>query len=142
MQEVSRRTKIALWLFTVLAVAFFAVDTRGAFIHYYSAGWEPHAMFHAITGLFYTQILCILVVILSWIPLRQGQYWSWWAVALIGIGIHGGHVVGDWLTDAGLRGQQAAQGAGIIFYSGTLLALFLYLVGLAMSYRHVRPEKA
>ncbi len=139
--QVSLKTKIALWLFTALAVAFFIIDTRGAFIHLDTEPWPHHAMFHAVTGLFYTQALCILVIVLAWIPLRQGHKWSWWAIMFIAVAIHGGHFLGDFMTEGGLRGAQAAQGPGLIFYVLTGLALVLYFVGLALCFGHVQGSR-
>jgi hypothetical protein len=136
--QLSRNTKLGMWMFTVLAAGFFAIDTRGAYFHWRDEDWSNHAMFHAVTGLFYTQILCALIIILTWIPLKRGERWGWWCVALGGMGIHGGHVVGDQLTDHGLSGAQAAQGEGWIFFAGTLLALTLYIVGLVLTFSHTK----
>jgi len=136
--EVSKQTKIAMWIFTFAAMAFFIVDTRGAFIHLRTEPWTNHAMFHAVTGLFYTQALCVIVLILTWIPFKKGQLWSWWTIMLIGVTIHGGHLIGDIMTDGGLRGGGTAQGPGMIFYSLTAVALLLYLAGLALSRKHFR----
>lgn len=133
-----KRTRIGMWIFTIAAAAFFLIDTRGAYFHWRDAGWPNHAMFHAVTGLFYTQIICIMIIILTWIPLKAGQRWAWWCIALCGIGIHGGHILGDQLTHHGLSGAEAAQGRGIVFFVGTCTALVLYLIALALTHHHVR----
>lgn len=135
---ISTRTKIAMWIFTIAAAAFFIIDTRGAFIHLRTEPWPNHAMFHAITGLFYTQALCVLVILLTWIPFRQAQNWAWWTVVGIGVAIHGGHFVGDVMTHGGLRGGGTAQGPGLIFYSLTGVALLLYLIAGALSRAHFK----
>lgn len=135
--QLGTRTKIGMWLFTILSAGFFVVDTRGAYFHWLREGWPDHAMFHAVTGLFYTQIICIMIMVVTWIPLRQRQPWSWWAIALMGIGIHGGHVLGNALTNEGLSGAQAAQGPGTIFFAGTVSALVLYCLGLYLVRPHV-----
>jgi len=140
--ELSKRTKVGMWLLTFLAVTFFLVDTRGAYFHWKDAGWPDHAMFHAVTGLFYTQIICIMIVVVTWIPLKQGQPWSWWAIALMGIGIHGGHVAGNALTHHGLSGAEAAQGPGLIFFAGTVTALILYIIGLILTRAHCMEAKS
>ena len=112
----STKTKIGMWMFTLLAVAFAGIDARGGFIHLDTPDWgSPHAEFHMVTGLFYTLALCAIVVILTWIPLKRGDGWAWWTIALAAITIHGGHFLGDTMTDGGLSQSQAAQGAGIMF---------------------------
>lgn len=136
--ELSKRTKIGMWLFTILAATFFVVDTRGAYFHWKEAGWPDHAMFHAVTGLFYTQIICIMIIVATWIPFKQRQAWSWWTIALMGIGIHGGHVLGNYLSNNGLSGAQAAQGPGKIFFIGTVTALVLYIIGLFLTHPHIK----
>ncbi len=136
--QLDKRTKIGIWLFTIPALTFLVLESRGAYHHWVemSGIWDKHAMFHAVTGLFYTQIITISVVVLAWIPLRRGEKWSWWVLALMGVGMHGGHVVGDPLTDHGLRGVQAGGGSGEVFFIGTVAALVFYLVALALTRRH------
>jgi hypothetical protein len=130
------RTKIGMWMFTVLAVVFGAVDARGGLIHLHTEGWgSSHA--HMVTGLFYTLALCAVVIILTWIPFRRGEQWAWWTIAMVAVTIHGGHLLGDALTEGGLRGGGTAQGPGMVFYSLTGLALLLYVVALLLSWRHV-----
>lgn len=134
----STLTYVAMGLLTALAVGFAAVDTRGGIIHFRTEPWTKHAMFHAVTGLIYTIALCVLVVVLTWIPFRQGDWWSWWAIMFIGASIHGGHLLVDALTRGGLRGGGTAQGPGLIFYSATSFALVMYGVGLGLSFAHFR----
>lgn len=135
----STKTKIGMWMFTLLAVVFGGIDARGGLIHLHTEDWgSPHAQFHMITGLFYTIALCIIIVLLTWIPLKKGQAWAWWTIAMAAVTIHGGHFLGDYLTHGGLRGSQAAQGPGSIFFMLTGLALLLYLVALALTRGHTR----
>lgn len=134
--EASIQTLIGMSIFTAAAGVFAAVDTRGAFIHYRTEPWTKHSMFHAVTGLFYTQALCVLVVLLTWVPFRDGQGWSWFAILFIAVAIHGGHFLGDAITHGGLRGGGTAQGPGLLFYAGTGVVLVSYLVGLGLSAQH------
>lgn len=134
----STRTRVGMWMFTVLAAVFGVIDARGGFIHLGTEDWgSAHARFHMITGLFYTLALCAIILILTWIPFKQGQRWAWWTIALAAVTIHGGHFLGDALTEGGLRGGGTAQGPGLIFYSLTGLALALYLVALGLTHSHV-----
>ena len=146
MKVQSRKTTFGMWLFTALAAGFFAVDTRGAYFHWkeLSEIWPKHAMFHAVTGLFYTQILCVMIIVLTWTLLKEGRKLGWWTVGAMGLGIHVGHVIGDELTHHGLSDAQAAQGPGQIFFAGTLIALGLYVVALILTHSHVadRGENA
>ena len=134
--DLSAITLAGMSLFTLAAAAFAAIDTRGAFIHLRTEPWTNHAMFHAVTGLFYNQALCALVVFLTWVPYRQGEVWTWWLVLLIGIAIHGGHFLADRMTHGGLLGGGTAQGPGLIFYTGTGIALVMYLVGSGLTFQH------
>lgn len=137
--EPSTKTKVGMWMFTVLAVVFGGVDARGGLIHLNTPDWGTHhAQFHMITGLFYTLALCAIILILTWGPFKRGEGWAWWTIALAAITIHGGHVLGDAMTEGGLKGGGTAQGPGLVFYSLTCLALFLYLVALALTRGHVR----
>ena len=139
MKERSKKTTIGMWLFTILAATFFVIDTRGAYFHWreLSDVWPKHSMFHAVTGLFYTQILCIMIIVMTWTLLKEGRKFGWWSAGAMGIGIHGGHVVGDFLTDRGLSDAQAAQGPGVIFFTGTIIALVLYIVAMFLTHSHV-----
>lgn len=138
----STKTKIGMWMFTLLAVAFAGIDARGGFIHLDTPEWgSPHAEFHMVTGLFYTLALCAIVVILTWIPLKRGDSWAWWTIALAAITIHGGHFLGDTMTDGGLSQSQAAQGAGIMFLRLSGLALLLYFVALGLTRSHVKRSQ-
>jgi len=136
------RTKIGMWMLTILPLAFAGVDARGGFIHLRTEDWTDHAMFHMITGLFYTLALCAVIIILIWIPYRRGERWAWWTIAMIAITIHGGHFLGDALTHGGLRGGGTAQGPGLIFYSLTGAALALYIVALALTWKHTSAHAA
>ena len=140
--ELSIRTKIGIWLFTIPAATFLLLETRGAYSHWKELidVWQPHAMFHAVTGLFYTQAICIMVIVLAWIPLKRGELWSWWGLALMSIAMHGGHVLADPITKNGLRGQQAGGGSGEMFYMGTVAALVLYILALILTRPHVKGK--
>lgn len=141
--ELAKRTKIGLWLFTIPAATFLLLETRGAFHHWQEKLdlWDKHAMFHAVTGLFYTQALCLTIIIVAWIPLRKGEAWAWWNLALMSIAIHGGHIVGDPLSDYGLSQQQAGGGPGKYFFYGTVAALVIYVVALILTRSHVSRAK-
>lgn len=138
MKNIPTKKKIAMWLFTFLAVSYFFVESRGAFMHWKDmlGIWEPHAMLHAVQGAFYTQALCILVVVITWIPFRKGERWAWWTVGFIGVALHGAHVVGDAMSHGGLRNAEAAQGSGAMFYALTVSALILYIVSFLLSRKY------
>ena len=54
-------------------------------------------------------------------------------LALMGFGIHGGHIMADPLTDRGLSGVQAGGGAGSTFVIGTIVGLGFYVVALILT---------
>jgi|GEM_PF-4241724 len=133
------KTKIGMWMLTLLAITFGVIDARGGLIHLRTPDWGTHhAEFHMITGLFYTLALCAIIIVLTWIPLKRGERWAWWTIAVAAVTIHGGHFLGDVLTEGGLRGGGTAQGPGMIFYSLTGLALLLYLIALGLTRSHAR----
>lgn len=137
--ELSKGTKIAIWTLLIHALGYVILETRGAISHLKTDPWEPHAKYHGITGLFYQHALLAAVALLTWFPLRQGRRWGWWGIAMIALAMHGGHIVGDAVTDGGLRKAQVAQGSGRFFYFVTISELVLYGVALALSFRHVWP---
>jgi len=141
--ELTKTTKIGIWLFTIPAATFLILETRGALHHWqeFLGVWDDHAMFHAVTGLFYTQALTIMIMITAWIPLRRGEAWSWWGLALMSIAIHGGHVLGDQMSNHGLSQQQAGGGPGKYFFYGTLVALAMYILALILTRAHVSRSK-
>lgn len=134
----TQKTKIGMWMLTVLPIAFGLIDARGALIHLHTEGWgSHHALFHMVTGGFYTLALCATIVILTWIPFKQGLRWAWNTIVMLGVTIHGGHILGDYMTDGGLRGGGTAQGPGLVFYSLTCTALGLYIIAFVLTYPHV-----
>lgn len=135
MENIPKRKKCVMWLYTILSMSYLVIETRGAYLHWVEKidVWEPHAMLHAIQGTFYTQALCILVVVITWIPFRRGEYWGWLTAGCIGIVLHGSHVIGDAMSHGGLRNAEAAQGSGAFFYAGTVTILLLYIAGFILS---------
>ena len=144
MNDIPKKKKAIMWLFTFLAVAYLVVETRGAFMHWQEMidVWQPHAMLHAIQGAIYTQALCIMVVVITWISFRRGERWAWYAVGFIGVSLHGAHVLGDIMSHGGLSGAQAAQGSGQMFYAITVTALVLYIVGFIMAREYFTDRQA
>ncbi len=140
--EPTQKTKIGMWMLTVLAAVFGLIDARGGLIHLNTEGWGTHhAQFHMITGLFYTLALCAIIIILTWIPFKQGHRWAWNTIVMVGLTIHGGHILGDYLTGGGLRGGGTAQGPGLIFYSLTCTALGLYIIAFILTWPHVAKSR-
>ncbi len=140
--ELTTRTKIGMWMYTVLATVFGLVDARGGFQHLNTPDWGTnHALFHMITGLFYTLALCAIIIILTWIPFKKGERWAWWTIVLCGVTIHGGHVLGDQLTHRGLAGGGTAQGPGELFFALTCTALGLYMVAFILTWPHVSGKR-
>jgi len=54
--------------------------------------------------------------------------------------MHGGHIIGDLLTNQGLSGAKAGGGSGQGFFIATIAALAVYLVALFLTHRHVRGK--
>lgn len=123
----NRRTKVGLWMCRGPALIFAVLETRGCFKHYHE-DWSHHAQFHQLTGLCY--YLCS-VLFFFWItgePFQNREKWAWWALPVMGVFVHGGHLLVDAFTD-GLRGGGTSQGSGMMFYYLTALGLVVYMVG-------------
>ena len=122
-----KRTAIGLWMCRFPALLFAVLETRGCFRHYHES-WPNHAQFHQLTGLAY--YLCA-VLFFMWItgqPFRHKVPFAWWSLIVMGVFVHGGHIVVDVFTD-GLRGGGTSQGSGMMFYGLTWVGLGLYLMG-------------
>ena len=132
----STQTTIGMLLITFVAIVFSASAITGAVIHHRKEEWPTHALFHTVEGAMYSQGLAGMIVILTWFPFRDGEFWSWWTIIFIAIWVHGGHLLGDALTKGGLRNDIPALGPGKVIYSLTITSMLIYAVGLALAFQH------
>ena len=65
-------TFVVMSMFTFVAVSFIILETYGFAVHYKVETWPRHPLYHMLTGLFYLQAICVLIIILTWIPFREG----------------------------------------------------------------------
>jgi hypothetical protein len=93
-------------------------------------GWPPHAMYHLLMGLGALLATCGLLLFLTWIPLRRGERWAWFAIAFAAFTVHGGTLIGDLVTDGG---------SGSVVFAGLLATIVLYGVGLSLTWSSTRP---
>jgi hypothetical protein len=84
----------------------------------------------------------MLILILVWIPLRNGQRWAWFAIAAAALIVHGGQWASDVVTEGGLRNYTVILGSGSAVFAGIVMALILYGVGLALTWPSSRRRAA
>lgn len=79
-----------------------------------------------------------LIFVLVLIPLRRGERWAWFAVAGAALTVHGGQLLSDLATGGGLRNQAPVLGNGSIVFTGIVVVLALYAIGLALTWPATR----
>jgi len=95
-------------------------------------------MFHLLMGLSGLLAAYTLILILVWIPLRNGQRWAWYAIAAAALIVHGGQWFSDVVTGGGLRNYTVILGSGSMVFAGIITVLLLYVVGLALTWSSTR----
>jgi len=128
------KKKIGLGILTFLPLLAATVESRACIGHFMREQWPPHEMFHLLMGLSGLLATYVLILILVWIPLRRGERWAWFAIAVGALIVHGGQWTSDALTDGGLRNYAVILGSGSTVLAGIIAALALYGVGLALTW--------
>ena len=128
------KNKIGLWRLTFLPLFAATVESRACIGHFLQESWPPHEMFHLLMGLSGLLATYVLILILVWIPLRNGQRWAWFAIAAAALIVHGGQWVSDAATDGGLRNYTVILGSGSLVFAGIIAVLLLYCVGLVLTW--------
>lgn len=120
---------------------FAAVSETGVAIgHVRAAEWAAHATFHLLMGLGALLATCGLILVLTWIPLRRGERWAWFAISFAAFALQGGALVGDFVTDGGLRNFAVVLGSGGVVYAGLWMSIILYALALALTWSGTRPR--
>ena len=132
------KKKIGLGILTFLPLMSATVESRACIGHFMQEQWPPHEMFHLLMGLSGLLATYALILILVWIPLRRGERWAWFAIAVGALIVHGGQWASDVLTDGGLRNYTVILGSGSLVFAGIIAALLLYGVGLALTWPSTR----
>jgi hypothetical protein len=125
--------KAGAWIFTLLAVTFAGLEIYGVTDHSHNPDWPHHALFHAVTGLFDELTLAIFALVLTWRYLPAGDRMAWWGMALIGLSLFGGLLVGDVFSHHGLSGGGESLGHPELFTVLAWAAVALWLVGLFLT---------
>ena len=128
--EVTMKTRIGIGILTFLPLGAVTINSRGCINHFLQGGWPPHAMYHLLMGLGALLATCGLLLFLTWIPLRRGERWAWFAIAFAAFTVHGGTLIGDLVTDGG---------SGSVVFAGLLATIVLYGVGLSLTWSSTRP---
>ncbi len=128
------KKKIGLGLLTFLPLIAATVESRATAGHFLREQWPPHAMFHLLMGLSGLLASYALILILVWIPLRNGQRWAWFAIAIGALTVHGGQWLSDIATNGGLRNHTVILGSGSMVLAGIIVTLLLYAVGLGLTW--------
>ena len=119
---VSLSVKVAVWITTVLSVISGAGSLFIGWEHGREADWTAHQRSHAIWSSGQGAALCLLIIVLAWIPFRRGERWSWYALLVATLGQHGALVLGYVMT--GWKSHlQTAPELGAVFLVAALAAL-------------------
>ncbi|HEX9206655.1 MAG TPA: hypothetical protein VF851_00335 [Steroidobacteraceae bacterium] len=132
------KSRIGIALLTFLPVFAGVVETSACVGHWLAIDWEPHAIFHTLMGLSGLLAAWVLILVLTWIPLRRGERWAWFAIAAAVLVIYGGMLLSDHVTGGGLRNYAVVLGSGSTVYAGITVAMVLYAVGLALTWPGAR----
>lgn len=132
------RTRIGLAILTFLPLFTALSETGVAIGHVRQAEWVPHAVFHLLMGLGALLATCGLILVLTWIPLRRGERWAWFAIAFAASTLQAGALVGDFVTDGGLRNYAVVLGSGSVVFAGLLASVVLYALGLGLTWSNCR----
>jgi hypothetical protein len=132
------QAKLGRALLTFLPLFGATIESKACIRHWLAGEWPPHAIFHTLMGLGGLLATYALILILVWIPLRRGERWAWFAIGLAVLIALGGLVVSDFVTGGGLRNYTVTLGSGATVYTGLLVALALYGVGLALTWSSTR----
>lgn len=132
------KAKFGILLLSFLPLFACVVDARVCIGHFLQSGWPPHESFHLLMGLAGLLAAYGLIFVLVRIPLRRGERWAWFAIAGAAITVHGGQLLSDIVTDGGLRNQAPMLGNGSMVFGGIVAVLFLYGVGLLLTWPSAR----
>jgi hypothetical protein len=134
------KEKIGLTIFTVLPIFVGAVETRAGIGHFLRDPWPDHAKFHLFMGLGGLLACYGLILFLAWGPLRRGERWSWFAIAYAAAVVYGGQLIGDLVTNGGLRNLDPIAGSGAFMFGAIFVILGLYGVGLSLTFPHIKSS--
>lgn len=138
---VSTKMKIGLAIVLLMAIGYSIIEFQGVFDHVRESAWPQHANFHAMTGLLNLLTLFTITIILMWRYVDHGDRLAWWIVTLVGIGIFGGAVTADPLTEGGLRDGETALVSGTVAYWSGWLGLVSWLVAMTLVRSRVARKK-
>ena len=130
------RTKVGLIMFTVLPLLAGVTEIRGCLGHLVQDPWPAHALFHVFMALGGLLATYGLIMVITWGPLRRGDRWAWYTIGVVVFGLYGTMLLGDAMTGGGLRNQQTIVASGANLWRAIWVALILYAVALALTWRH------
>jgi hypothetical protein len=133
----ARTAKAGLWIVVFNVISYTGIEINGAYDHMTQAEWDPHANFHAMSGLLWLLTLFAVNCVLLFRYTVRGDRCAWWLVLFIGIGVFGGAVAADPLTGHGLREGHTALATGDIAYWAGWAALLTWSIGILLLWPHV-----
>ena len=125
------KTTVGIAILTFVPLFAAIVETRACTGHLRERRWPPHATFHGMMGLAGLLGAYGLILTLVWIPLRHGERWAWFAVAVAALIVNGGTIISDLVTDGGLRKHAGIVASGATLFAGIFVMLAMYAIGLA-----------
>jgi hypothetical protein len=139
---IPRAMKIGIWIVMFNVVSYTGIEINGAYDHLTNADWDPHANFHAVTGLLWLLTLFVVNCVLLFRYVKRGDVCAWWLVAFIGVGVFGGAVASDPLTHHGLREGHTALATGEIAYWSGWFALVTWTIAMLMIKPHLEAVRS
>lgn len=124
------REKLGVAIVTLNVIGYTLIEINGAVDHLRHSHWDPHANFHATSGLLWLLTMFVVNQVLLLRYVRRGDRRAWWLLTFIGIGVFGGAVAADPLTGGGLRAGDTALATGVIAYWAGWASLVTWLIGM------------
>jgi hypothetical protein len=131
-----------MWIVMMNVITYTAIEINGAYDHLTHEDWDPHANFHAMSGLLWLLTLFIVGTVLLLRYVKARDRCAWWLVVIIGVGVFGGAVAADPLTSHGLREGHTALATGEIAYWSGWAALVGWTFGMILIWPHVAAARS
>jgi len=139
--QLAKRTTIGFWIVMLNVIGYTGIEINGAYDHLMNDHWDLHANFHAVSGLLWLLTLFVVCSVLLLRNVKRGDMCAWWLVAFIGVGVFGGAVAADPLTNHGLRQGRTALATGEIAYWAGWASLITWTIGMILILPFVRGRQ-
>ncbi len=91
--------------------------------------WPIHAKDHLVRAIYFMAGLNLVAMLIAYYPLRKGERWAWWALAIAGLALIGGTL------GSGIISHEPLPSDVMINFS---ILAFIDIVGLALSWKFIK----